>query len=103
MPDEAKEIMRDFILNKHLDEYLFKIINPKTLELKKFAIDEYSDTLFGNLQTFKETLEQQNEEKWKYLKEFKEFLKIYGETNYSQYVDFKFKVIPIEHKINKNN
>lgn len=101
IPDETKVIMKDFVLNKDLDGFLLALIDPEPFDQKKFSISNFAVALFDNWVTFKQILEEQNEEKWNYLGEFKSLLSAYESKNYSQYVDFKFNKIPIEEKIRK--
>jgi len=101
LPEETKEIMKTFVLSKDLDGFLLALIDPEPFDQKKFAISNFIVGLFGDWQAFKEILEQQSEEKWKNLNEFKKLLLEYETKNFSQYVDFKFEQIPIEQKIRK--
>jgi hypothetical protein len=99
MPEETKKIMKDFSLNKDLDGFLFAIIDLDPFDQKKFSISNVIIDLFGNWNVFEEELSQKDESESKYLNEFREFLTVYAAKNYSQYVDFNFKVIPIKEKI----
>lgn len=101
IPDETKFIMKEFVLNKDLDGFLLALIDPEPFDQRKFAISNFVVALFDNWENFKQILEEQSNEKWIYLEEFKNLLSAYEETNYSQYVDFKFDKIPIETKIRK--
>lgn len=101
MPEETKEIMKDFILNQDLDGFLFAIIDIEPFDQKKFSISNVIIGLFGNWKAFEEELSLKDEKESKYLKEFREFLTVYAAKNYSQYVDFNFEVIPIEEKMRK--
>jgi len=101
LPDTTKSIMREFVLNKDLDGFLLALIDPEPFDQRKFAISNFVVALFDNWANFKKILEEQSNEKWIYLEEFKNLLSAYEEKNYSQYVDFKFDKIPIETKIRK--
>jgi hypothetical protein len=101
MPEEVKEIMKKFILNKDLDGFLLSSIDPEPFDQNKFAIGNFVPDLFGDWLSFKVTLDQQSEEKWKFLKEYKDFLMAYEKPNFSYYVEFNFKVIPIKEKLKK--
>ncbi len=100
-PHETKKIMRNFVVTKDLDGFLLALIDPEPFDQGKFAISNYAFVLFDNWANFKQILEEQSEDKWRYLKEFKKFLIAYETKNYSQYVDFKFDIIPINEKIRK--
>jgi hypothetical protein len=91
---EAKEIMRSVIL-KNFDKFLLAIINPEILKQKSFAVSDFIIAMYGSWTAFKELLTQMDEEKWTYLKEFKEFFQKFEAHNFSIYVPFEFKVIPI--------
>jgi len=99
IPEEAKGIMKDFILNKDFDTFLLNSITPEPFDQKKFAIDNYILKIFDNWESFKQTLEEQSEAKWKYLNEYKYLLTAFEETKFSYYVAFEFKTIPIEQRM----
>lgn len=101
MPEEIKETMKDFVLNKDLDGFLFAIIEIEPFDQKKFSISNVIVGLFGNWKAFEEELSQKDENESKYLKEFREFLTLYAAKNYSQYIDFYFDIIPINEKMRK--
>lgn len=91
---EAKEIMRSIVL-KNFDAFLLAIINPETFKQKLFAVSNFVISLYGSWKEFKELLDQMDEAEWTYLKEFKEFFDKFELNNFSVYVPFDFKVIPI--------
>jgi len=93
LPD-AKEIMRS-IVQKNFDTFLLAMINPETFKQKLFAVSDFVISLYGGWKEFKELLGQMNEAEWAYLKEFKEFFDKFELNNFSIYVPFDFKVIPI--------
>jgi hypothetical protein len=99
---EAKEIMRSVIL-KNFDTFLLRIINPEVYNQKSFAVSEFSIEMYDSWTAFKELLSQMDEEKWTYLKEFKEFFQKFEEHNFSIFVPFEFKVIPIHLKMSNSD
>lgn len=101
IPAESKQIFKDFILNKDLDEFLFSIIDLQPFDRKKFSISNVVIGLFGNWENFEKELSGKDEKESKFLNEFKAFLAVFASENYSQYVDFNFDVIPIKDKIRK--
>ncbi len=101
MPNETKSIIKEFVLNKDLNGFLLALIDPEPFDQRKFSISNFALALFDDWESFKQILEEQSEEKWIYLREFKKLLSEYESKNYSQYVDFKFDKIPIEEKISK--
>lgn len=101
MPDETKSTMKEFVLKKDLNGFLLALIDPEPFDQKKFSISNFALALFDDWENFKQILELQSEEKWMYLGEFKKFLSEYELKNYSQDVDFRFDIIPIDQKIRK--
>jgi len=95
-PIEAKEIIKDFILNKDLDGFLFSIIEVGTLDFKKFRISDATLKIFDNWDTFKNELALKNVKTSKYLLEFNSFLAKYALEKYASPVEFSFKSIPIQ-------
>lgn len=104
IPDEAKEIFKKYLVERGLDEYLLIRIAPERFDKKIFAIPHFDlPNVFDNIDSFGKFLEEQSEVNWKYLKEYKEFYNKCKEEGFKKYVDFHFKVIPIEEKIKKMN
>ena len=99
--EESKTIMKDFLLNKDLDGFLLSIIATKAFEQDLFAISSFVIEIFNNWKTFEEELSKKDEEKSKYLKEFRALLTKFAGTNYSQYVSFKFQTIPFGERLSK--
>lgn len=95
IPEEIISIMKEFVLNKDLDGFLYAMITHERSDKNKFSINNFVIMLFGSWADFKQILEEQNEEKWRYLNEFKQFLADFEEKNYTESVDFKFEQIPI--------
>src|SRR5690606_37829720 len=84
-PEKAKELVRDFGLNKDLDGFIASVIDQDHFDRKKFMIsgiilqlfktwDEFEATIFGLVHT--ESI---------YLEEFKRFMKTLKIHDYTQY------------------
>lgn len=102
VPEEAKKIMKDFVLNKGMEGFLFAVIDIKLLSEKKFTLSNIVIDLFDNWKTFEEALDKKGEDtNSPFFDEFKEFLAAFAKNKYSGYVDFTFKEIPVERKIIK--
>ena len=94
--DEAKSIMKKYILNTDLNSFFLAIIDPEMRNKNKFAISNVILEIFDNWPDFKTIIEQQDESKWSYLYEFKQFLNAFEKKEFKFYVDFNFKMIPIK-------
>lgn len=92
LPKEAKEIMINFILTKDLDNYLIANVDNEIFE-NKFRISASVLKLFDSWENFEIILNNQDENKWNFLKEFKLFFVEVKKLGFSIYVDFKFKTI----------
>ncbi|MGZ4053659.1 MAG: KAP family P-loop NTPase fold protein [Bacteroidia bacterium] len=93
--EEAKNIMKEFI-SKDFNDFLFQMIDFSRRDDGKYVVSKFPITLFGSMNDFKKILEKESEEKWSYLKEFKNFFALCELDNFSKYVDnFKFVDIPI--------
>lgn len=100
IPEEVKEIMKSF-LDKDIDSFILSIIkiDHDLADQKVFAVSNVILEIFGSWQAFENELDQREGESNKYLQEFKAFLAEFASTNYSQYVHFDFKIIPIQDKL----
>jgi hypothetical protein len=96
MPQESKKIMKDFILNKDLDGYLTMIITSKPPYENKFGVGESVKVIFDSYENFEEELNNYDEDKSKYLNEFKQFWKLAAENDFQTLVEFNFQEIPLE-------
>lgn len=96
MPGKAKEIMKNFILTKDLDTYLIGSIKDEPFNHKKFNISSTILTLFDSWEKFEIILNQQDEEKWKALKEFKKFFIEVKKSTFSSFIDFQFAEIKLK-------
>jgi hypothetical protein len=90
----AKDIMRSVIL-KDFDNFLLAMIDSEIFEKKTFAVSQFVLAMYGSWAEFKELLIQIDEGKWIYLKEFIEFFNKFESKNFTIYVPFDFKTIPI--------
>lgn len=95
---EANQIMKDFITYKDLDGFLFEIIHVEGHKQKTFSTSDFAKTLFGEWSNFKEFLIAQDESKWKYLTEFKDFFDVFESSGFKKNIPFEFKAIPINLK-----
>lgn len=97
--EEAKEIMKNFILKKDFDGFLKSIIQVQPFNNKNFCVNPLVLEIFNSWENFEAILVSQNEDDWVYLNEFKMFFSTFAETQYSQFVYFNFVSFPI--RINK--
>jgi KAP family P-loop domain len=98
IPAEAKQIFTEFIKDNDLDGFILRIIDPEPFGKKIFGIQTFPLNIYDGWRVFKEMLIHQDEAKWKYLKEFKEFFSECEKTNFSKYIKFDFRTIPIQEK-----
>jgi hypothetical protein len=101
IPKEAIDIMKNF-LNKDLDGLLFSWISVDPFDKERFSVSNFPETLFGSWTEFEKYLLVQDETKWKYISEFKQFFNAFKAQNFSIYISFDFKQIPIDKKLQKN-
>lgn len=92
--DEADTVLRDFILEKDLNGFLVAIIEG-TFKENKFAVNKIANELFNGWEGFEDMLNGQDESKWSYLKEFKEFFILFKAESFTRYVEFEFKEIKL--------
>lgn len=95
IPEEANDIIKDFILNKDLDGFLRHSIQFYN-NGNRFALGIYPSRIFGSRDKFKMVLQAQDENRWKYLKEFKDFLSAFEAQGGSNFIEYKFSDIPID-------
>lgn len=93
-PEEAKTILKEFVLDNDIDGFIFEMVKDKWPGEKLYMIDSFADKLFNGWDKFKEAIDQQEDDKGEYLKEFKEFLALFAAEGYSKYIAFEFKEIP---------
>jgi hypothetical protein len=101
LPDEIKLVSRNFIKSKDLDGFLFAMISCDPLNKSGFGlISNFIESFFGPKEDFESLIIDVNGSgKREYLEEFKMFYERYKEKGFSGYIDFPFKIIPIEKKI----
>ncbi|MEP7229319.1 MAG: P-loop NTPase fold protein [Ginsengibacter sp.] len=95
LSEEVKSLFKDFISNKDLDGFLLGAIHPALFGSKQFILSTSIATIFTDWPSFEHFLNKQDETKWSYLKEFKEFFYIMKGANFERNVDFIFKDIPV--------
>ena len=88
--------MKDFVINKDLDGFLYSLRDYEPFHHKKFKISDSALYLFGDWQSFETILKEQDEGKWLYLKEFKAFFEVVKAKNFIEYIDFKFEIMPVQ-------
>lgn len=100
IPERAKEIIKKFIL-KDFDEFLLRLIEVESLRQKSFTVAKTVPTIYNSWNDFQLVLDSEDDSKWAYLKEFKEFYAECLKVDFRNYVPFDFQVIPIDEKIRK--
>lgn len=96
---EAIKIFVEFILQHGLDDFLFQVVRVEPFDQQKYSVSDIILDLFGSYAAFDEVLGKQDAESHPYVKEFREFLKIFLENGAKSHVSFDFKVIPVHKKI----
>ena len=100
--DEAKQIMNDLIL-KDLDQFLLDITHSHLSEKRLYGItSDFIFAQFGDWHKFKKLIFDQDDSKWQYLKEFKDFFIKFEEKGFKQYISFTFNSLPIDEKQKSN-
>lgn len=97
-PQEAKDIIKG-IVSTDLNEFIEWMIDPEPLHQKTFAVAGSTIILYDNWVQFKTYIDNEDETKWSYLKEFKEFFLKFENERFEKYVPFDFKVIPVNKKL----
>ena len=95
--DEANGTARKFIIGKGLDGFLLSVVDDNFARKNDgYAIHNSVVRIFGSWESFKKVLfEELKDDGSQYLAEFKEFFNAFELTAFSKYIDFRFKVIPI--------
>ncbi len=99
-PGEAKQIIKD-LFRKDLDAFLYMAVDLEMTRQHLAAVGNSLLDIFDTWEAFKSFIEAEEETKWKYLHEFKQFFAVFEEGGFVKYVEFDFKVIPIENKRRK--
>ena len=97
IPQEAKDIFKSLI-SKDLDDFIFRTIEVEPFHQKSFTIAKSAEDIYNGWGNFKTFILTEEESKWKYLAEFKTFYLEAEKGNFSHYVPFDFKTIPVESK-----
>ncbi len=98
MPNEAKEICINFIVEKDTDGFFLAIIDPEIHDKKIFSINPIVVEIFEDWDGFKAFLESIDESNSKYVYVFRSFYDEFATKNHSSYVPFEFRSIPISKK-----
>lgn len=100
---EVNQIMGDLI-EWDLDAFLYWIIEPEPFHGKLFGIGgQFISNQFGGWEKFKHFIDEEDIEKWNYLKEFREFFSAFEKERYERSVGFQFKTIPIHQKLGRRD
>jgi len=105
VPNKAKEIMLNFLLNVDFDGFLSNLVTIQTTGKDKhqFRTSEIILELFEDWSSFTKILDEKSEADYKHLREFKDFYTKCGDKGYSQYIEYRFKDIPISHRLPKTD
>ncbi len=97
VPEEAKQIVKDFVASKGFDEFLLLMVEESLHDGQKYAVNNFVLKIYDDWKNFEsELLDVLDEEKSKYLKEFRKFYAQFASKNHSVYIDFNFKEIPFK-------
>lgn len=100
MPNSVKKIMLELVIDSELDNYLKVIIQSESFKTGYYAVNEVIvEELFGDWSSFEKILNEKDETDYKYLREFKDFYAKFADTDYSKYVEYKFKDIPLSRNV----
>jgi hypothetical protein len=92
---EAKNVMKDILLNKLIDKFIVDIIHPEMFENQQYAVSKIALELFNTWDAFEIAISKVANLKSEYLKEFKEFLSAFSHNDFSKHIEFEFKDIPV--------
>lgn len=90
-PQEAKEIMQSYLLDKDLNGTLSSIIDPHRFGEKGFAVSSIITQIFDSWENFETALNKKKDSKNKALTEFLQFYKVFEKEGNNKYVEFDFK------------
>ncbi|MBK7684507.1 MAG: hypothetical protein IPJ26_19530 [Bacteroidetes bacterium] len=85
-------------MEKDLNGFLLFMIRREQSDLDNFVVSKAVLSIFSEWTEFEKILNDQDESKWLYLGEFKEFYKLFKELKHNQSVNFKFKTINLNLK-----
>ena len=95
IPSQAKHIMKSFILEKDMDNFMRVIIHKESGECKKFSVSRIVVELFDGWNPFLALLEESKFKDSEYITEFKNFIEIYKANGFKKAVPFTFDIIPV--------
>ena len=91
---ETMKIMKDFITKRSIDSFILEMLNKDVSEIDApYYLSKTTIEIFGDWDEFIRTLDEQDDSKWKYLKEFKSFMIAYKGNRFNR-INFEFKDIP---------
>lgn len=93
--DEAKEMLRDFIVTKDLDGFIEYIIHEERMHGNSFAVTDGIRQIFDDWHTFRSFIFSVEDPRWKYLEEFKQFYPEFEKNDPKLYIPYSFQVIPV--------
>lgn len=93
---EATKLIKAFIKEKGLDDFLKAIISIEPFDRNSFVVSDIIPKMFENFDTFGDFLSEFNEDDYKYLREFKDFYSKLKAVNYNRYIKYDFKDIPLK-------
>ncbi|GEO04458.1 hypothetical protein AAE02nite_21220 [Adhaeribacter aerolatus] len=94
--EKAKEVFRDFILQKDIDAFLRDLISVNRREEGKYTLNDYVLRIWDTWENFIAMLEENRNKGWKYIPEFLQFYQQVASEGFGNYIKFNFKTIPIK-------
>lgn len=91
IPEAAKQIMRNFVLQKSFDSFLARMIEVEPITRKRFAVSRLVPEIFDNWPNFKKILHDQEDKDHKNLKEFLQFFDESQNQNFANFIEFHFE------------
>ncbi|WP_195715210.1 P-loop NTPase fold protein [Ancylomarina sp. 16SWW S1-10-2] len=96
IPQEAKETVKNFFLNKDLDGFLEAIVDQNSFDNGIYSLSTMIEVIFDTWTNFENELNKKDESQYKNLEEFNRFYKLFSSSNHSQGVAFEFKNIKVK-------
>lgn len=97
--DEAKEMLKDFIVTKDLDGFIEYIIHEETMHGNSFAVTDGIRQIFDDWDTFRSFIFSVEDPRWKYLEEFRQFYLEFEKNDPKLYIPYSFQVIPVKRSV----
>lgn len=92
--DEAKEMFKEFVRTKGLDGFIESIISEE-MSGRGVGVSDAVRFIFDDWATFKSFMFSIEDERWKYLDEFKRFYLEFEKNDPRLYIPYAFNVIPV--------